>query len=260
MTIATVIDRLVEQELSETNRESVPQAWHLYFESLPQDELNSDLGQRLQAQIERGELELNDELKQAVRDARSPIIGRFYGDFFFFVNIIGLVIQMFFVSRIFKFFGVRAALFVLPVIAFIGYGAIGLIGGLLTLRIAKTAENSTDYSLQNTVKQALFLPTSREAKYKAKATIDTFFVRFGDAASAGLVAIGIHVLNFGTTGVRRCKCFSMRIMDFDQHWHYARTQEVGVQNHENQFYLDIALDKSFASHYADAGRSTGGVV
>ena len=82
-------------------------------------------------------------------------------------------------------------------IAFGGYAAIALIGGLSVLRVAKTAENATDYSLQNTVKQALFLPTSREAKYKAKAAIDTFFVRFGDTASALLVAVGLHALHFG---------------------------------------------------------------
>jgi AAA family ATP:ADP antiporter len=132
-----------------------------------------------------------------LRRARSEVIGRFYGDFFFWVNLVGVLIQMFLVSRIFKYAGVRAALFVLPLISFGGYAAIGLLGGLAVLRVAKTAENSTDYSLQNTVKQALFLPTSREAKYKAKAAIDTFFVRFGDAGSALVVAVGLHVLHFG---------------------------------------------------------------
>ena len=134
---------------------------------------------------------------QRLRAARSQVIGEFYGNFFFWVNLVGVLIQMFLVSRIFKYFGVRAALFVLPVISFGGYSAIALLGGLTVLRIAKTAENATDYSLQNTVKQALFLPTSREAKYKAKAAIDTFFVRFGDAASAGIVAVGLHALHFG---------------------------------------------------------------
>jgi AAA family ATP:ADP antiporter len=40
----------------------------------------------------------------------------------------------------------------------------------------------------------LFLPTSREAKYKAKAAIDTFFVRFGDVLSAGIVLTGTYLL------------------------------------------------------------------
>jgi AAA family ATP:ADP antiporter len=124
----------------------------------------------------------------------------FFGSFYFWVNLCGAIIQMFLVSRIFKFFGVRRALFVLPLIAFMGNAFFGMVGTLMALRIAKTAENSTDYSLQNTVKQALFLPTSREEKYKAKQTIDMFFVRLGDAASAGLVAIGIHVLFLSTQG------------------------------------------------------------
>ncbi len=134
---------------------------------------------------------------KALRGARSKLIGAFYGEFFFWVNLMGVLIQMFLVSRIFKYMGVRAALFVLPVIAFGGYAAIAFLGGMAVLRIAKTAENSVDYSLQNTIKQSLFLPTSREAKYKAKAAIDTFFVRFGDSASAVIIFFGLHTLGFG---------------------------------------------------------------
>ena len=56
--------------------------------------------------------------------------------------------------------------------------------------MAKILENSTDYSIQNTTRQALFLPTSREAKYKAKQAIDSFFVRFGDMLQALVVFVG----------------------------------------------------------------------
>ncbi len=61
------------------------------------------------------------------------------------------------------------------------------------MKFVKILENSTDYSLQNTARQALFLPTSREAKYKAKAAIDTFFVRIGDVLSAVLVYVGVQI-------------------------------------------------------------------
>jgi AAA family ATP:ADP antiporter len=57
--------------------------------------------------------------------------------------------------------------------------------------VAKVLENSTDYSIQNTARHALFLPTSREAKYKEKAAIDTFFWRVGDMLQAGFVLAGI---------------------------------------------------------------------
>jgi AAA family ATP:ADP antiporter len=62
------------------------------------------------------------------------------------------------------------------------------------IQTAKILENSTDYSLQNTTRQALLLPTSREIKYKAKAAIDTFFVRTGDVLSAGIVFLGSYLL------------------------------------------------------------------
>src|SRR4030095_11002613 len=90
---------------------------------------------------------------------------------------------------------------------------IAFIPVLALIRAAKISENSLDYSLNNTAPKALFLttsrdaqnkangdtrtpgqtllhPTSRDAKYKAKAAIDTFFVRAGDLSSAGLVYIG----------------------------------------------------------------------
>ena len=54
----------------------------------------------------------------------------------------------------------------------------------------KVADNSIDYSLGNTTKQALWLPTSREAKYNAKQAVDSFFVRMGDVMQAGLVFLG----------------------------------------------------------------------
>jgi ATP:ADP antiporter, AAA family len=46
----------------------------------------------------------------------------------------------------------------------------------------------------NTARQLLWLPTSRDEKYKAKQAIDTFFVRSGDVLSAVLVFVGTSVL------------------------------------------------------------------
>ena len=39
------------------------------------------------------------------------------------------------------------------------------------------------------MKQALYLPISREGKYKAKAAIYTFFMRFEDVFQAGIVKL-----------------------------------------------------------------------
>jgi len=134
-------------------------------------------------------------------EAQEAAVKAFYADFFFWVNLVGFLIQSFLVSRIIKYFGVRAALFVMPIIAFGAYGAIALIGGLTITRIGKVAENATDYSLQNTVRQALWLRTSRAAKYKAKAAIDTFVVRFGDTFSAIVIGFGLHALSLSVRDI-----------------------------------------------------------
>jgi len=59
----------------------------------------------------------------------------------------------------------------------------------------KVAENSVDYSLMNTVRQLLFLPTRRNEKYKAKQLIDCLVVRAGDVLSAATVYVGTAVLS-----------------------------------------------------------------
>ena len=133
----------------------------------------------------------------AAEAQRREIVKTFYSHFFTWVNALSFLIQAFLVSRVIDRIGVRRALFILPVIAFGAYSAIGMIGGLAVVRIAKTAENATDYSIQNTVWQSLFLKTDRAVKYKAKATMDTFFVRAGDAISAIVVALGIHQFGVG---------------------------------------------------------------
>jgi AAA family ATP:ADP antiporter len=127
------------------------------------------------------------------RAAKQRFIGEFYANFFAWVNAVGAFLQMFVASRLFQVAGVRGSLFVLPSIALVSYSVLAVAPVLAVVRIAKIFENSTDYSIQNTVRQALFLPTSREAKYKAKAAIDTFFMRFGDVLQAGVVKVGTEI-------------------------------------------------------------------
>ncbi|MPY87150.1 MAG: translocase [Luteitalea sp.] len=127
-------------------------------------------------------------------------IGGFYGDFFFWVNLLAVVIQAFLVSRIVKRLGMAGVLLILPLIALGAYGLIGLGAGLVVLRWVKTAENATDYSLMNTGRQLFWLPTDRDEKYKAKQAADTFFVRTGDLFSAGIVFAGTTWLSLSVAG------------------------------------------------------------
>ena len=131
-------------------------------------------------------------------DARA-YIGAFTGDYQFWVNVTAFLLQAFVTSRLVKFRGLGGVLLALPLIALGGYSIVAVGAGLTLVRWVKTAENATDYSIMNTARQLLWLPTAREEKYKAKQTIDTFFVRGGDVVSAAFVYVGTGVLQLGVS-------------------------------------------------------------
>jgi len=120
-----------------------------------------------------------------------------YTKYHFLYNLIALLVQLFLVSRIFKWIGVSGALLFLPIIALGGYGMVGVMGAsMLLIKWVKGLENGLDYSLMNTIKGAIFLVTSREEKYKAKAAAESFFYRGGDAFAALCVFVGSTYLGF----------------------------------------------------------------
>jgi len=122
--------------------------------------------------------------------AREAMIGSVYSRFFSTVNLAGFLLQMFVVSRVFRFLGIGRSLFIHPIVALSGYLIMLQAPSITFMAYFKVADNSLDYSLGNTTRQALWLPTSRDAKYKAKQAVDSFFVRTGDVLQAGLVFVG----------------------------------------------------------------------
>ena len=131
---------------------------------------------------------------------KGAFIGSFYGNFFFVVNILTFLIQAFIASRLVKYFGIAGVVLALPFIALGAYATIAIGAGLVMVRWMKTAENSMDYSVMNTARAMLWLPTNREQKYKGKQTVDTFIVRIGDLLSAGLVFVGLNWFGLQATG------------------------------------------------------------
>ena len=121
-------------------------------------------------------------------------IGAFFAHYYQVVNTLGMLLQLFVVSRVVRYLGVPVALRILPLVAFGSYFVAALIPSLAIVRWVKIAERSVDYSLQNTVAQMLYLPTTREEKYKAKQVTDTIAVRAGDVLAAATVFVGSSVL------------------------------------------------------------------
>jgi len=122
----------------------------------------------------------------------------FYGNFFSWVNVVALLLQAFVASRLLKYGGFGAILLLLPVVALTSYATMALLPVLAVVKMMKIAENSTDYSINNTARHVLWLPVTSELKYKGKPTVDTLSVRVGDGLAALTVLIGVNVLAMST--------------------------------------------------------------
>jgi len=129
--------------------------------------------------------------------SKAEFIGSFYGSFFFWVNVSAALLQAFVVSRLVERAGVRGVLLFLPLVALGVYGTMAAGAGFAVIRWLKTAENAGDYSVMNTGRAMLWLPTSREEKYRAKQAMDTFVVRFGDVLATAVVVVATSLLHLG---------------------------------------------------------------
>jgi len=126
------------------------------------------------------------EIESRVRDFKSLYFGS--------INTLGLVLQLFVVGRLLAWGGAARAILVLPLVALVGQlGMAGAGAALAAVTVAKVAENATDYSVQNTARNALFLVASREAKYRVKVLVDSVAVRLGDAIAGGAVLLASTV-------------------------------------------------------------------
>ena len=122
----------------------------------------------------------------------------FYSDFYFWVNIMAVLLQAFVASRLLKYGGFRWILLTMPVVALVSYTAMAFVPILAIVKVMKIADNSTDYSINNTARNVLWLPVSTEMKYKGKPTIDSLFVRMGDGIAALTVLVGVQFLALST--------------------------------------------------------------
>ena len=143
----------------------------------------------------RGIVDVHEVLR-FVRDETTA----FYGDFFFWVNLLALFLQAIVASRLLKFGGFGAIFLALPVIALISYLVMILVPVLLFIKAMKIAENATDYSLSNTARHVFWLPFEASVTYKGKPAVDSLFVRFGDGLAAFTVLIGVQAIGLPLIG------------------------------------------------------------
>ena len=133
---------------------------------------------------------------QALQEATTT----FYGDLYFWINLVALILQAFVVSRILSAGGMQLLLYTTPFISLAASASMAFLPILGLIKVLKVAENSSSLSIHNTARQMLWLPTSKEMLYQAKPTVDTLFVRLGDGLAALTIMVGTRVFQLGIFG------------------------------------------------------------
>lgn len=128
---------------------------------------------------------------------KTTAVVAYFGNFYFWMVATGILLQALVVPRLFRHVGVSRTLLIAPVVSIIGWTVVGFAPLLTLIRFARMFEMTADYSLTNTSRQALFLPTDKAETYEGKTTIETFFWRFGDLLQAGMVYAGTRWLEMG---------------------------------------------------------------
>jgi AAA family ATP:ADP antiporter len=117
-------------------------------------------------------------------------------------NWLSMFVQLFLTSFVMRRFGLQTALLVLPCaialssIAFVARPSL-VLGGALSV-----SDNAFSYSINQSSKEALYVPTTVAEKYQAKAFIDMFVQRFAKALGVGLGLIASSHFG-GAEGVRK---------------------------------------------------------
>jgi len=118
---------------------------------------------------------------------------------FSITNGASLIIQLFFTSYVMTRFGLVTALMVLPAAIALGSSAFLVMPLLWVGSMLNTLDNAPAYSINQSAKESLYVPTSREEKYKAKAFIDMFVQRFAKAVAVVMsLAITTWFADFST--------------------------------------------------------------
>ena len=118
----------------------------------------------------------------------------FFGTYYGLTGFATLLMQLSITGFILKRFGVLSGLLILPISLAIGSLGFLLSGTLLTVFIAKFSDQVFKFSINNSIKEILWLPISAKKKLQAKPIIDGI-VRSGVEGISGLVIFLLVAFN-----------------------------------------------------------------
>jgi len=135
------------------------------------------------------------------RSLEASAIPGHFAKVFAITNWTALIIQLLFTSFAMRRFGLTFTLLVLPAAAALGSSAFLIAPTLIAASALNTADNAFAYSINQSAKEVLYVPTKPEEKYAAKAFIDMFLQRFAKAVAV-VVSLGFSIWFSGGRGAR----------------------------------------------------------
>lgn len=103
----------------------------------------------------------------------------FFGHFNAGLLVVAFFIQLFLTSKFVQKFGIRFSFLIYPsVLIVVLTGLAALPASLMMVLALKASDKSLSYTLNQSVRELLYIPVSPEIKYKAKIFIDMFLNRF----------------------------------------------------------------------------------
>lgn len=156
-----------------------------------------------------------------------PDIGKQFATVYAISNITSMLVQFFLTSFVMTRFGLKIALLVLPVAIVLGSVGFLAMPILWAGSLLNTVDSGFSYGINQSAKEALYVPTSKDQKYKAKAFIDMFVQRFAKVLAIG-VSLGITTYFAEFSSKRWLSLFTMAIVFV---WIYA-ARYAGKRFHE----------------------------
>jgi AAA family ATP:ADP antiporter len=128
----------------------------------------------------------------------------YFGLVGFIIAIVSIVVQLFLTSFVMKRFGVGVALLFLPISILLGSLGFLIVPTLLFATMMSASDNSLNYSINQSAREALYVPTSKDEKYKAKAFIDMFVQRF-----AKVIAVVVNLVVVAYVSIDQVRWLSL---------------------------------------------------
>lgn len=170
------------------------------------------------------------------RAARTALLARLD----MIINLLTMVTQIFFTSRIIRVLGIGVTLAILPIFSVIGFGTLSLMPTLALIVSFQVLRRAGNFAVAKPTREVLFTVVSKEDKYKAKSFIDTFVYRIGDQMGAWIYK---PLLSFGLTLGQ----IAMVAVPFSLVWlviglWLGRAQNVNYRDDENTY---LSSEKSY---------------